>query len=402
MSIRMKMMIGSLSLLALGLGCEKDTQSFVSWAIGLQIQGEGTFDEVTKSYKQILGDPNAAEQKGTINNGSFAGESSGTLEVHKTGKFTEQWTVVGKTYSNNPLLPGRDTFGEVPVYLVEQQKVEHDVSTYTKEVTNEESQPNVMHSYQTENTGFADKATSASTYGLAGDEYLVKMTDLGMLWDPNWELWEMFWKGDDINNNTALENGATWAGLKAGVEYLCQANPSVGDVWVNPDGTTIYRDIANESVPVGAGAHSAAKLELREVTNVNTMDIANRCLVIYDDADSAWTLAGNPVEGFDHADTFPTVHLDPGCEGSFEHSKIGHEWWYRNVLVKSETTRQFVTVTDYGWEWLEAEGANIVRKTSKVKTAAAANARAFVEFTYTTRTETYANTGWSEAPFDAL
>lgn len=404
MVFRTSMLLAVLALVPLGVGCHLDLgkPNFDSWAIGLQVSGEGSFDELTKSYKQFQGG-NAAEQKGTINAGSFAGESSGTLEAHTTGKFTEKWLVVGETSSNNPLLPGRDTYGEVPVYLVEHTNVDLDTSTYTKEVTNEEQQPNFLHSYQTENTGWADRVTTASTYGLAGDEYVVKITDLTMLWDPNWELWEMFWKEDQLEGCcTALEMGGAWAGLKAAVKYLCQSNPSKGDVWINPEGSTIYRAIGNEMVAVGSRNVDAMKLELREVSNVDTMDLVNRCLVIYDDNDSAWTLAGNPVEGFDHADVFPTVHLDPGCAGNFVHHKVGYEWWYKNVLVKSELTKHFVTVTDFGWEWLEAEGANIIRKTSLVKTAAAANARAFVEFSYTNRTETYRNTGWDELGFEAI
>jgi len=403
MSNRVPLIIAAAALLMLGLGCEKGGPNFVSWAIGLHVQGEGTFDELTKSYKQIMGDPNVVEQKGTINAGTFAGESTGTLEVHTTGKFNENWLVVGKTWSNNPLLPGNDEYGDVPVYLVEHTNVDTDVSTYTKEVTNEEQQPNFLHSYQTENTGWTDKVTAASTYGLAGDEYIVKLADLGMLWDPNWELWDMFWGENEIGDACcALENGGAWASLKMSVEYLCQASPSTGDVWINPEGDTIYRAIGSESVLVGGSNSSAAKLELRQVSNEDKMDVANRCLYIKDDTDSAWTLAGNPVDGFDHADSFPTVHLDPGCAGDFVHHKVGYEWWYKNVLVKSQMTYHFVTVTDFGWEWLEAEGANIVRKTSKVKTATAANSRAFVEFTYTTRTETYQNTGWDDLSFDEI
>jgi len=391
------------ALSGLLVGCETVmAPNYVKWVVGLHVTGGGSMDQITKSYKQILGDT-AVEQKGTIDAGSFAGESSGTLETRNTGHVTRDMLIVGETRSNNPLLPGYDQYGDVPVFLVEQVEVTHDATSYSKEVTNEEQQANMLHSYQTENTSYADRVTAASTFGLAGDEYIVKINSLSMLWDPNWELWQLFWKDDDLDDCcTALEMGDAYAGLKSSVEYLCRANPSKGDVWINPEGSTIYRAVAKEQVQVGGRNVDAVKLELRETSNEDSMDIANRCLTIYNDTNSAWTLAGTPVEGFDHSDTFPTVHLDPGCEGNFVHHKVGYEWWYKNVLVKAQATYYYVTVTDYGWEWLEVEGANKVLKTSHVQTAAAASARTFVEFTYTTKSIDYAVTGWEELNFDGI
>lgn len=373
--------------------------SFVRWPVGLHVTGQGTYEALTKAYKQVAGG-GAVEQKGTIQAGEFAGESSGTFERKQTFTRTSDWLVVGETRSNNPLVPGWDAFGEVPVALVEATDVRKDIQTYTREVSVSEKPAGQKHAVQTEDIGVQDRVTHAESFGLAGDEYLVRLNDLSLVWDPRWELWETFWR-QDKGGCEGLAAASEFEKLMASLTYLGRTGPGVGDVWVHPDGHTIYRAVAKEPVDIGGRTVTAVKVELREVSNVDSTDILGRCIHEQVEGEVEWTTQGTPSpdEG-DHR--LPRLHKDPGCEGDFVHRKVGHEWWYANVLVKEEATYYRVKIQDFGYEWLEWQGGKVLR-TSQVKTsnAASAGARPFVQFTYTTEKVAWQVTGWQTLDFEA-
>ncbi len=299
-------------------------------------------------------------------------------------------------------MPGWDAFGEVPVALVEATDVMKDVQTYTKEVSVSEQPAGQKHAVQTEDTGYQDRVTHAESFGLAGDEYLVRLNDLSLVWDPRWELWEMFWREDKVEGCCeGLAAASEYEKLMAAITYLGRTGPSVGDAWVHPDGHTIYRAVAKEPVDIGGRTVTAVKVELREVSNVDSTDILGRCIHEQVEGDVEWTTQGTPsADEGDHR--LPRLHKDPGCEGDFVHRKTGYEWWYENVLVKEEATYYRVEIQDFGYEWLEWQGSKVLR-TSQVKTtnAAAAGARPFVQFTYTTEKVAWQVTGWETLEFEA-
>ena len=376
------------------------TPSFVRWPVGLHVTGQGTYEAATKAYKQVA-EAAAVEQKGTLETGTFAGESAGTFERTQTFTTASDWLFVGETRSNNPLVPGRAAFGEVPVALVEATQVQKDIQTYTKEVSVTEQPAGQKHEVQTEETSFEDRVTRASTFGLAGDEYLVRLDDLSLVWDPRWELWEMFWKQRKIEGCCeSLAAASEYEKLISAVKYLGRADPSVGDVWVHPQGHTIYRAVAREPVDIGGRTVTAVKVEAREVSEVDSTDIFARCIHEQVEGDVEWTTRGtpDPDEG-DHR--LPRLHKDPGCEGDFVHRKVGFEWWYQNVLVKEEAIYYRVEIQDFGYEWLEWQGSTVLR-TSQVKTAdaAAAGARPFVRFTVTVEKVAWQVTGWETLDFE--
>ncbi len=164
-------------------------------------------------------------------------------------------------------------------------------------------------------------------------------------------------------------------------------------------GCFVLGAVAKEPVDIGGRTVTAVKVELREVSNVDSTDILGRCIHEQVEGDVEWTTQGtpDPDEG-DHR--LPRLHMDPGCEGDFVHRKVGYEWWYANVLVKEEATYYRVEIQDFGYEWLEWQGSKVLR-TSQVKTANAAAARPFVQFTVTTEKVAWQVTGWETLDFEA-
>lgn len=395
-----ELIFGSLVFALVGCSGSDGGPSFVRWPVGLHVVGQGVFNQEIKAYKQVAGGA-AVEQKGTIGSGSFAGQSSGTLVTTRSFSSSSDWLFVGETRSNNPLIPGWEKFGEVPVALVEARYVNSGVQTNVTEVSVYEEPQGQKHVVQSQSSTYEDRVTSAESFGLAGDEYIVEIDDLSLLWDPRWQLAEMFWKGsmpETWSNDLVTE----YRKLMASMTYLGRANPKVGQVWVHPSGHTIYRAVAQEPIDIGGRTVTAVKIEARAVSDLDTLDVLNQCVYEVVEGKALSTVEGtpSPKEGDDR---HPQLHLDPGCEGAFMHRKVGYEWWYNNVLVKEEATHFDLEIVDFGYEWVESQGGELVWRKSEVKTpnAAAAGATPFVQFKVTKTTSSWQATKWEVLNFSA-
>jgi len=367
---------GTVGLLAACSSDQAAPHQYASWAIGLHVKGSSVEHAVTRSYTQS-GDSPAEERKGTIASGDYVGDSSGSLTVDKTTSVDHDWLVVGNTVTENPLVPGDAVFGLVPVYVVEGADVTTGIEI--RDEFDQQQQGQVLAQSETRTESNIDRKTDASTWGLAGDEYLVKFEDLGQVWNP------------DLDKAWA-DSGVVISGIK----YLGKTNVAAGDFWVTPNGNTLCRGMSTDGISLGNTSVSAVRVDLREVANVDDLNLVGRCLVEYDDFDSAYS---DPKQVSDHDTRTTVVHLDPGCEGDFVHRKIGSEWWYGNVLVKEDATYYEVKISDWGYQWIDYNAK--ARKTSHAMPQNVGDVGKFVEFTQTERHVSYATTayGTSNTPW---
>lgn len=330
-------------LVAAVAGCEAE-DGYANWSVGLKVRGTLTRQTITEAWVDQEGlDPYAA--KGFLDAGAFAGDPNGTLKTVLDEVVAREWTVVGKTRLDNPLIPGKPVFSEVPVAIVEAV----DVATGTLDVletTVTESPANHRHTLQNHTNTPLPRETTAYTFGLAGDEHVVRIDDLDLLWDPDLVArWQ--------DTGTPLP----------GVEHLVRANVQVGDFWVSPDGTTLYKAVRKESVDIGGRRVAATKVELRRAGTVTNDRVLDRCLRKIDTLASTWTKEVQPGGG--EGDVRVTqVQLDPGCEAAFTHYRVGWQWWYDDVLVAEDTLAHTFEITDWGFEWISFDGGK-ARQTAR-------------------------------------
>jgi hypothetical protein len=365
-------LLGALILSATLVAClgEEET-NWAKWDIGLTVSGQGEEVVTTKVYKQTKGN-DATEQKGTIQSGALADNSSGTVTITETNSFGDVFRVVGEMDRTsyvpglsvcNPCCDG-DDLKDVRVYVTEAERIWRGKSL-AKETYIELRNGNRFE-YFTENSSYTDRETEAFTYGLAGEDYLVRIDDLGGIYG-------------DLSGST----------------FLSRRNASVGDFWVSPNGHITYEAVDESDMKIGEKSGKAVVVELRSAENISSMDITGACLTEYSDRNTQAVVTGVSPSGF-YTDVVSTmIHLDPGCEGNFVHRKIGTEYWMDNVLVKEETTYYEVTILDYGYEWMEITEDSKYMRTSKVLTAdVPSNATIFALFSVTERTVTWEAKSW--------
>lgn len=348
---------------------------YATWPVGLEITGQATLREFEREFVHREGDT-PRESKGFIAAGTFANDSSGEKWTLKERIQDSTWNVVGQTRLDNPLVPGDPAFSGVPVAVVEAVTVENGFDeTFETFVTEPES--GVRHTLEESGVQPVVAETTATTFGLAGDEYIVMIENLALLWTP--DLVET-WRG----TGTPLP----------GVEHLVRRDVSVGDFWVSPDGTILYKAVARESVDIGNRTVTAVKVELRQTGNALDA-IFSQCLAVTERVDSRWTLDGPRVPDEGDVRTLE-AGINPGCEDDFTHYRVGFEWWYQNVLVAADTTTHKVTINDYGFEWTTNDGVK-TRKTARQLRANAvpADARLFVQYTFATEHRVYRTTSWT-------
>jgi hypothetical protein len=357
---------GLAAILALA-GCEQ-AHVYVTWETGLHVHGTATEVETEVAYAELEGS-GVEESTGTILTGSLdvLGKKKGTHKATRTTTRDESWQIVGQTTSENPLVPGRDGFGEVPVAVVEGVTIENGTQKVEDETVEELN--GKLHSYKVEQFSNIDRATTASTWGLAGDEYVVKIESLPLLWD------------NDLDDQ---------ADPLAGVVHLVRGNVAPGDFWVDPSGATLYKAVGTEPVTVGAKVLDAVKVEMRETGNLDEKAVVSRCLTTPTDKDVSYTTSGdNYVPGYDHDNSAVTVRLDPGCGGAFLHHKTGWQLWYNNVLVKEDATYYVVKISNYGFTWFQ--GNSIQQAKALPDTG---DPRLFAEYTLTTKQRTFQADLW--------
>ncbi|MBM4396855.1 MAG: hypothetical protein FJ087_14340 [Deltaproteobacteria bacterium] len=356
--------VAGLAAAGLVSGCEKG-DGFATWSTGLRVHGTGVVTEVSIAYTQVEGDE-AKESNGFQTGGALVMGSTGKLRTEKRTDLVTDWQVVGQTRTENPLVPGKPVFGDVPVAIVEGVEVESGWSDARESIIIEHK--GGEHEGETYRQSFIDRATRASTWGFAGDEYVVRFSDLTLLWDPDLvEKWH-----------------ATRTPLP-GLDYLTLADAGVGDFWVHPNGRTLHKVVAREQTP--NRMFTGVKVELRETGNYDARNVIETCLHTTEDVDEANTVTddGWLQPGFDHPELLmPAVRLDPGCSGDFLHHKVGYEWWRSNTLVAEDATYFTIAITDFGWHWYD--DASKSRMTAKVApNNPPPDIRKYVVFTVTER-----------------
>ena len=369
---RMLITVGFLALAVAAAGCSSDSgPGYAKWDVGLQVKGEATERIESKGMKddEVNG---TYESKGTMESGTFAGHSIGTRYSVAEFKTVENMTVVGETYTENPLVPGEPKFSAVPVAIVEMVREKSGITT-TIESSAEERPKDQLHVVEATTVAHSDRETDASTFGLAGDEFVIKISNLDLLWDPNLdEKWHL-----------------TRTGI-AGIEALVMTDLAVDDFWVSQDGNTLYKAVAKESLLVGGTNVAAVKVELRKVEKVQEGLVA-KCLVVPNDDTASLSTTEGPSGAGEGETSLRKVHMDPGCAGKFAHYQTGFQSWSDNILVYEDTTTFDMTINDWGWEWVQVSEGNRSRRTAREldPSNVPSDARLFIEYTYTTTKRTY-------------
>jgi hypothetical protein len=202
-------------------------------------------------------------------------------------------------------------------------------------------------------------ATNASYYGVAADEYIVKMTSLGDLW-------------------TDLEDPAA----QLAFELWTRHNPSAGDIWASTNGNSLYVYDGKEKFSLAGATMNTDRVLVYNAGNVDPEggDLITQCIV----TGSNQVDSTHPT-GTDYAHALAL--LDPGCIGNFTHLQTGTQWWYGDVLVAYETTTHTVTVDDFGFEYYEKTGDTCYRQTTVE--SGESSRKLFVQYTLETTELTY-------------
>ena len=261
--------------------------------------------------------------------------------------------VVGETKASHPLEPGSPDFSNVTVSVIKDTTIANGESSGMETYYDPTLDP---EAWSTTFSVTHQDETWASYYGIAADEYVVKMSSLGDLW-------------------TDIEEG------EASLELLTRKNPAGGDLWASLNGNYLYFYEGKEKIPVGDQTLNTNRIEVYAVGDVDAtaQSVLEQCLVVTPATTTSTSGTDSNVD---------SVYLDPGCDAAFVHYRVGTEWWFDEVLVKEETTTYSVTIDSYGWESYDAGAADCVRMvdTSNPHT----DAELFVEYTVTTTTNTWA------------
>ena len=132
------------------------------------------------------------------------------------------------------------------------------------------------------------------------------------------------------------------------VTLLTRFEPNVGDIWASQNGNTVYIAGLKEQLQISGAIQKAIKVEAYEAGNLkgDGGDIIDQCF--------QFGLAQNQTNDPDSANSSASVlYLDPGCTDTFEHVRVGSEWWLGAVLVKETAEVTSIEITNYGYEWYE-------------------------------------------------
>ena len=183
------------------------------------------------------------------------------------------------------------------------------------------------------------KSPPASFHGLATDEYVVEFP-LGNLW----------------SNPDSVSSGD--------VTLLTRFEPNEGDIWASQNGNTVYIAGLKEQLQISGAVQKAVKVEAFETGNLKGMVVTSSISV-------SILVDPNQTNDPDSANSSASVlFLDAGCTDTFEHVRVGSEWWLGAVLVKETAEVTRIEITNYGYEWYELDETDCrVRvKSLKLKT----------------------------------
>ena len=175
------------------------------------------------------------------------------------------------------------------------------------------------------------------------------------------------------------------------VTLLTRFEPNVGDIWSSQNGNTVYIAGLKEQLQISGAIQKAVKVEAYEAGNLkgDGGDIIDQCF--------QFGLAQNQTNDPDSANSSASVlYLDSGCTDTFEHVRVGSEWWLGAVLVKESAEVTSIEITNYGYEWYELNdtGTECLRQVSQTQDSP--NAMLFVEYDLITATRESKITKWVE------
>lgn len=362
-------------------GCMVDNKSGVPYAVGQLWTAQQQFTSVSTSYKAIEGEAAPVESKGTIGFGSncstaraSAGKLTETINVLNDLSFE----VVGNTVAHHPLKPGEDGFNQIGVSVLNERSFEvGDVNTVESFADPEGD----VSEFTVTTTASLGGETSSVYSGVAADEYVVRLFPLDL-----WSEWDENQFGDGAENGEFQQP----AEGPRNFELLTRHNPKKGDVWTSLSGLTFYAFDGTEKFPVGDKNQTVDRVLAYTNGNIDATgaSVLEKCLVLGD-------LEVTNTADNDQNVLTQSVTLDPGCEGRFEHQRVGLERWYGNALVSFEGQQVFVTINDIGWEYFEDDDDTCARNVDDVKPTDAGDAKLFVEYTVEVVNTTYAVDSWT-------
>ena len=160
-------------------------------------------------------------------------------------------------------------------------------------------------------------------------------------------------------------------------------------MWSSENGNYFFMFDDTEKLTLGGEDMKTDRILVYTTGNVeaNGSAVLNQCLVTGQDES---TSTDQDVGNF----SVTNVTLDPGCTGNFVHVQEGTQWWYKNVLVRANSTTTWVQINDYGYEWYETQANNCVRRTNTTKDDS--TAELFVEYTVTVTNGTHEVHTWTK------
>lgn len=340
----------------------------------LAVESATTAQAESAAFRVVEGDiPGTAgdvvEQKGVVGSGEncvIARQSSGTLYTTLVYEQQQAYNVVGETEADLPLVPGeQEEWSRVPVSVV---KASSRLATWSEARESFVDPSPDAEVVQWDEVRYDDGniVTTAGFHGVAADEFVVRI-EMADLWD-------------DLEDLDATD-----------IQLMTRHEPQKGDVWPSVNGNSLFVYQGHEPLTVGGTTMKKAdKVAIYATGNADWQSgIFEQCLY----------LGLNQLQTTDpnvESSSIDKAILDPGCVGSFVHVQEGTEWWYHNVLVKSEAEQSVVNVRDYGFEWFvedEASGS-CTRQTSLTRDDP--TAKLFVEYTVTLTTVTQQVSSFTE------
>ena len=346
------------------------------YSLSLSVESNTTAQATAVAYRVVEGDlpgepGDVTEQKGVVGVGEncvIARQSSGTLRSDIVYEQQRAYNVVGETLADLPLVPGeQQEWSDVPVSVLKESSQLSSWVQSTETFVDPSPDAEVV---QWEETRYSDGviSTSAGYFGVAADEYLVRL-EMADLWE-------------DLEDITPAD-----------VTLLTRHDPQDGDVWPAVNGNSLFVYAGTEDLNLaGTEMKKTDKVNVYATGNVQAAGgagVFEQCLNL--GLSQLQTTDPNAEDA-----SVDSALLDPGCAGNFVHVQQGTQWWYDNALVKSETTDTVVTVSAYGFEWFveDVDLGTCTRQTSLTRDEPAA--KAFIEYTVTQTQVAQAITAYTE------
>ncbi len=324
---------------ALVSGCDK-REIPPPYKIGLYVQG--VQDQIVQSitWKRIEGGE-PVRTKGVFgvgNNCVDAAQSTGERWSEGKLHMDIDWEVVGETPWDHPLLPGKD-FSRTWLSVV------WDVTRVEGGATTNESftsQDPATAPYFVNQFTSLPQSHEASYYGVAADEYLIKVTDLDLwnnLEDTALNQWPL-----------TLNTSTDWVGVNSSagqtVQLMTRHEPKKDDVWASTNGNYLYFNTGKDDVHVEGKTYKADRILIKTTGDADPTgsSVLSDCLHV---GRSEFTTNQTGVSN----DMVDLALLDTQCTGSFKHQVVGHEWWAKKALVRAQTRTYEVTINEWGYEW---------------------------------------------------